>query len=350
MQAESVLLEPWYSFVLEVPAGEIGRAISDVRAMNGDFASPVDSGDFMRLEGSAPAAKLANYMEELLAWSHGRGKLSLSPCGYRPCAEQEKLVRELGYEPERDTENPADSVFCAHGAGVNIKWAEVPKYMHLESCLRPGPEAAPAAEAPRWRGFSIDERELEAIMEREFGPIKRPLYQARRENAAPAPTSVPARGPETVIIDGYNLIFAWDELKHLAEERLDLAREKLMDMLSGYAGFTGKRVVLVFDGFRTPGNPGSRSEYHKISVAFTRDGETGDAYIERIVSEIGKNEDVRVVTSDNLIRLSALRAGVLRCSSKDFKSELEWTLEQIGKVLDASNQGAHRTRLADGKN
>ena len=350
MQAESVLLEPWYSFVLEVPAGEIGRAISDVRAMNGDFASPMDSGDFMRLEGSAPAAKLANYMEELLAWSHGRGKLSLSPCGYRPCAEQEKLVRELGYEPERDTENPADSVFCAHGAGVNIKWTEVPRYMHLESCLRPGPEAAPAAEAPRWRGFSIDERELEAIMEREFGPIKRPLYQARRENAAPAPTSVPARGPETVIIDGYNLIFAWDELKDLAGERLDLAREKLMDMLSGYAGFTGKRVVLVFDGFRTPGNPGSRSEYHKISVAFTRDGETGDAYIERIVSEIGKNEDVRVVTSDNLIRLSALRAGVLRCSSKDFKSELEWTLEQIGKVLDASNQGAHRTRLADGKN
>ena len=343
MQAESVLLEPWYSFVLEVPAGEIGRAISDVRAMNGDFSSPADEGDYMRLEGSAPAAKLIHYMEELLAWSHGRGRLSLSPCGYRPCLEQEKLVRELGYDPERDTENPADSVFCAHGAGVNIKWAEVPQYMHLESCLRPKREETAELQTPRWRGFSIDERELEAIMEREFGPIKRPLYQMRQVNAAPAPTSVPARSPETVLIDGYNLIFAWDELKDLARERLDLAREKLMDMLSGYAGFTGKRVVLVFDGFRTPGNPGS-------SVAFTKDGETGDAYIERIVSEIGKNEDVRVVTSDNLIRLSALRAGVLRCSSGEFKTELEWTLEQIGKVLDESNRGAHKTRLADGKN
>ena len=350
MQAESVLLEPWYSFVLEVPAGEIGRAISDVRAMNGDFSSPADEGDYMRLEGSAPAAKLIHYMEELLAWSHGRGRLSLSPCGYRPCLEQEKLVRELGYDPERDTENPADSVFCAHGAGVNIKWAEVPRYMHLESCLRPKREETAEPQTPRWRGFSIDERELEAIMEREFGPIKRPLYQTRQVNAAPAPTSVPARSPETVLIDGYNLIFAWDELKDLARERLDLAREKLMDMLSGYAGFTGKRVVLGFDGFRTPGNPGSRSEYHKISVAFTKDGETGDAYIERIVSEIGKNEDVRVVTSDNLIRLSALRAGVLRCSSGEFKTELEWTLEQIGKVLDESNRGAHKTRLADGKN
>ena len=153
-----------------------------------------------------------------------------------------------------------------------------------------------------------------------------------------------------MIIDGYNLIFAWAELKELAAERLDLAREKLMDMLSGFAGFTGKRVVLVFDGFRTPGNPGSRSEAHKISVAFTAEGETADAYIERIVSEIGKNEAVRVVTSDNLIRLSALRAGVLRCSSKEFITELEWTLEQIAQVLERSNQGAHRTRLADGKN
>ncbi len=349
MQARSVLLEPWYAFVLEVPAGDIGRAISDVRAMGGDFGSPMEDGDFMRLEGSAPAVKLNSYMEELLAWSHGRGRLSLSPCGCRPCAEQEKIVAELGYEAERDLDNPADSVFCSHGAGINIRWDEVPKYMHLESCLRPKREEAAPAPAPRWRGFSIDERELEAIMEREFGPIKRPAYQARQENAAEPAAGFAARGPETVLIDGYNLIFAWDELKALAAERLDLARERLMDMLSGYAGFTGKRVVLVFDGFRTPGNPGSKSEYHKISVAFTKDGETGDAYIERIVSEIGKNETVRVVTSDNLIRLSALRSGVLRCSSREFKGELEQTLEQIGKVLDESNRGAHTTRLADGK-
>ena len=350
MQAESVLLEPWYSFVLEVPAAEIGRAIGDIRAMGGDFGSPEQDGERMRLEGSAPAARLNGYMEELTAWSHGRGRLSHSPCGYRPCAEQERIVRELGYAPERDADNPADSVFCAHGAGINIKWDEVPQYMHLDSRLRPKRDEAPAAPAPRWRSLSIDERELEAIMEREFGPIKRPSYRERQLNAAETPPSASARAPETVIIDGYNLIFAWAELKELAAERLDLAREKLMDRLSGYAGFTGKRVVLVFDGFRTPGNPGSRSEAHKISVAFTAEGETADAYIERIVSEIGKNEAVRVVTSDNLIRLSALRAGVLRCSSKEFITELEWTLEQIAQVLERSNQGAHRTRLADGKN
>ena len=150
-----------------------------------------------------------------------------------------------------------------------------------------------------------------------------------------------------MIIDGYNLIFAWDELKALASERLDLAREKLCDLLSGYAGFTGKDVVLVFDGFRTAGNPGSKSEVHNIRVAYTAEGETGDAYIERLVNEIGKNEAVRVVTSDNLIRLSALRAGVLRSSSKEFSTEVGDVWEQIGALLEKSNRGAHRTKVMD---
>ena len=346
MQAESVLLEPWYSFALEVPAEQIGRAISDVRAMNGSFSSPEERGDFLRLEGTAPAAKLLNYMEELVAWSHGRGRLSLTPCGYRPCREQARIAEEIGYEPERDEDNPADSVFCAHGAGVNIKWNQVPDYMHLESVLKPKAEEKPAP-APRYRSLNIDERELEAIMEREFGPIRRPEYRARQMNAAVGDVpKVPGR-KEYIIVDGYNLIFAWDELKALAKERLDLARERLMDLLSGYAGFTGAKLVLVFDGFRTPGNPGSRAEYHNISVAFTKDGETGDAYIERLVDEIGKNYAVRVVTSDNLIRLSALRSGVLRCSSGEFKGEIEWALSQIEDVLKKTNFNAHQTRLAD---
>ena len=152
-----------------------------------------------------------------------------------------------------------------------------------------------------------------------------------------------------LIVDGYNLIFAWDELKVLAADRLDLARGRLMDMLSNYAGFTRTDTVLVFDGFRTPGNPGSRSDYHNIHVAFTKDGETADAYIEKMLDQIGKNYSVRVVTSDNLIRLSALRSGVLRCSSGEFIHELEWVLEQMGKLLEKTNQGAHRTRLKDGK-
>ena len=184
-------------------------------------------------------------------------------------------------------------------------------------------------------------------MEREFGPIRRPEYRTRQMNAAVGDVpKVPGRR-EYIIVDGYNLIFAWDELKALAKERLDLARERLMDLLSGYAGFTGAKLVLVFDGFRTPGNPGSRAEYHNISVAFTKDGETGDAYIERLVDEIGKNYAVRVVTSDNLIRLSALRSGVLRCSSGEFKGEIEWALSQIEDVLKKTNFNAHQTRLAD---
>ena len=346
MQAESVLLEPWYSFVLEVPAEQIGRAISDVRAMNGEIDSPEDAGGMMRLEGAAPVAGMNEYMQELLAYTHGRGRLSLTPGGYRVCRDQQKIVDAIGYEPERDTDNPADSVFCSHGAGVNIPWDQVKDYMHLESCLKPPVEETAPAAAPRYRSLSIDDRELEAIMEREFGKIKRPQYSARQVNAA-ASEPVFEKKPEFIIVDGYNLIFAWDELKKLAADRLDLARGRLMDMLSNYCGFTKAKLVLVFDGFRTPGNPGSREDYHNINVAFTKDGETGDAYIERLADEIGKNYSVRVVTSDNLIRLSALRSGVLRCSSGEFKNEVEWVLGQIDAVLKKSNESAHKTRIAD---
>ena len=346
MQAESVLLEPWYSFVLEVPAEQIGRAISDVRAMNGEIDSPEDAGGMMRLEGAAPVAGMNEYMQELLAYTHGRGRLSLTPGGYRACRDQQKIVDAIGYEPERDTDNPADSVFCSHGAGVNIPWNQVKDYMHLESCLKPPVEETAPAAAPRYRSLSIDDRELEAIMKREFGKIKRPQYSARQVNAA-ASKPVFEKKPEFIIVDGYNLIFAWDELKKLAADRLDLARGRLMDMLSNYCGFTKAKLVLVFDGFRTPGNPGSREDYHNINVAFTKDGETGDAYIERLADEIGKNYSVRVVTSDNLIRLSALRSGVLRCSSGEFKNEVEWVLGQIDAVLKKSNESAHKTRIAD---
>ena len=346
MQAESVLLEPWYSFVLEVPAEQIGRAISDVRAMNGEIDSPEDAGGMMRLEGAAPVAGMNEYMQELLAYTHGRGRLSLTPGGYRACRDQQKIVDAIGYEPERDTDSPADSVFCSHGAGVNIPWDQVKDYMHLESCLKPPVEETAPAAAPRYRSLSIDDRELEAIMEREFGKIKRPQYFARQVNAA-ASEPVFEKKPEFIIVDGYNLIFAWDELKKLAADRLDLARGRLMDMLSNYCGFTKAKLVLVFDGFRTPGNPGSREDYHNINVAFTKDGETGDAYIERLADDIGKNYSVRVVTSDNLIRLSALRSGVLRCSSGEFKNEVEWVLGQIDAVLKKSNQSAHKTRIAD---
>lgn len=346
MQAKGILLEPYYAFSIEVPPEQIGRAISDVRAMNGSFDSPEDAGELLRLNGSAPVSAMNAYMEELVSYTRGRGRLSLRPEGYRPCQKQDEVVREIGYDADSDTENPSGSVFCAHGGGFFVSWDRVPEYMHLESCLKK-PETPPVP-APVRRSISIDERELEAIMEREFGPIRRPQYQAAVRNEPEVSIQIRQK-KEYLIVDGYNLIFAWDELKKLAEERLDLARGRLMDMLSSYCGYTKAELVLVFDGFRTPGNPGSRTEYHNIHVAFTKDGETGDAYIERIASEIGKNYAVRVVTSDNLIRLSALRSGVLRTSSREFSLEVEWVLSQIDEILKKTNQDAHMTKLIHGK-
>ncbi len=348
MGAKMILLEPYYRFSLELPQEQIGRAISDIRAMNGEFSSPEESGDMLRIEGSAPVSAMNGYSETLMAYSHGRGRLSFMPDGYRPCRKQDQVVAEIGYEPENDLENTADSVFCAHGAGFNVKWNEVPEYMHLESCLKEKKTASDEAVRARQQ-ISIDERELEAIMEREFGPIKRPQYQEAKRNEAPVSQPVLETRRDYIIVDGYNLIFAHDELKELAKENLGLARARLMDMLSNYCGFTRAELVLVFDGFRTPGNPGSREEYHNIHIAFTKDGETADAYIERMSYEIGKNYKVRVITSDNLIRLSALRSGVLRTSSKEFIAELQWTAEQIGKVLEKTNLNAHKTRFIDGK-
>ena len=345
MRAESVLLEPWYDFTIELPDELLGRAINDVRSMHGSFDSPEDNGEMACLHGSAPVAEMNDYSEELLGYSHGRGRISLRPAGYRPCRNQQTVVDAFGYDPEADLDNTPDSVFCAHGGGFTVKWNRVEEYMHLESCLKEqndAPEIAPRLP------MSIDDRELEAIMEREFGPIRRPQYAQAVRNEAPPAQTVPTRR-SYVIVDGYNLIFAWDALKTLATERLDLARGRLMDLLSSYCGFTKSELVLVFDGFRTPGNPGLREDYHNIHVVYTPAGETGDLYIERLVDEIGKNYDVRVVTSDNLIRLSALRSGVLRTSSAEFAKELEWVLAQIDEVLRKSNQGAHRTILKDGR-
>ena len=347
MQAESVLLEPYYAFTLEAPPEQIGRAISDLRAMGAEFSSPEDAEGLLRVRGAAPVAAMNGYMAELTGYTHGRGRLALRLDSYRPCRNARAVIDAIGYDPLADTENTPDSVFCAHGAGFNVSWDKVKDYMHLDSCLR-DKSAPPPPAAPR-RSMSIDERELEAIMEREFGPIKRPKYRAPAVNAAPAVAALSGGMKQYVIVDGYNLIFAWDELKKLAADNMDLARARLMDILSSYSGFTRAELVLVFDAYRTPGNKGSRGEYHNIHVAYTADGETADMYIERLANDIGRNYAVRVVTSDNLIRLSALRSGVLRASSKEFAAELEWTLDQIDAILKKTNQDAHKTRVKDGK-
>ena len=250
------------------------------------------------------------------------------------------MIEEIGYDPEADTENTPDSVFCAHGAGFNVKWRDVPEYMHIDTGrMRAAENAAPAPQ-PRLiqRNLNIDEKELEAIMEREFGPIRRPVYSTPTVNSAVGVQMQARRKKEWVIVDGYNVIFAWDELHDLADRDIDLARSKLIDILVNYRAYTKNEVVLVFDAYNVPGGQGAKYNDAKLRIAYTKEGETADMYIERLVDEIGKNEAVRVVTSDSLIRLTALRAGVLRNSSREFEGEVQWVQEQIGRIVKKTQE------------
>ena len=317
MQAKSILLEPWYSFTLTLPTEQVGRAITDVRAMCGEFDSPENTGTLSTLRGILPASELGDYAQQVAAYTQGKGRLQLTLEGYRPCHNTEAVVEQTGYDPEADTENTPDSVFCAHGAGFQVKWDKVKDYMHLESGL--AKEAPPQILTPR---LQPEDRELEKIMARQFGDLTTKLY--RPAPTAPAEEKLTIRPPrqQYLIVDGYNIIFATDELAAMAREDLDAARRALMDRLSSYAGFRKCRVVLVFDGYKVKGNPGEKSQFHNIQVVYTKENETADAYIEALVSQIGTNYNIRVATSDALVQLSSLRSGVLRMSARELQEEL----------------------------
>ena len=327
MQAQSVLLEPWYDFTLTMPTEQIGRAITDFKAMGGQMDAPEAQGGISTLTGQVPAAEVRDYAETLAAYTQGRGRLQLTLHGYLPCHNTEEVVAQLGYDPEADTENTPDSVFCAHGAGFLVKWNQVRDYMHLESGLRQekAPQLIP-------RNLWGEDRELEKIMEREFGNRQRPLYRARAEEI-PATQTLAIRPPrETyIIVDGYNIIFAWDALAETARSDLDAARRQLLDILSSYAGFTKCRMVVVFDGYKRKGNPGEKSVLNNLQVVYTREGETADQYIESLASEIGSNYCVKVASNDSLIQLSAFRSGTLRLSA----GELEQMVREASREMEA---------------
>ena len=327
MQAKSILLEPWYAFTLTVPTETIGRAITDIKAMSGEFDAPEADGSMSTLKGSLPAAKLGDYADQVAAYTQGRGQLQVTLQGYAPCHSTETVVAELGYDPESDLDNTPDSVFCAHGAGFNVKWDQVAEYMHLESGLKKDAPAEPVI-IPRRH---IDDKELEAIMEREFGAIKRPQYYSPA--ARPAREEITIRAPKDscLIVDGYNIIFAWEHLAETARSDIDAARRQLCDTLSSYAGFKKTRVVLVFDGYKIKGNPGEKTHFHNIQVVYTKEGQTADAYIEALVDEIGRNYAVRVATSDSLVQLSSLRSGVLRMSARELLEEVQIAKEEMRK-------------------
>ena len=336
MRAKSVLLEPYYRFRLEVPAEQIGRAISDIRLMGGEHEAPETIDGKAVLCGTAPVAAMAEYGTEVAAYTSGRGRFSCRAEGYRPCINAQAVIEQAAYDPESDLDNSPDSIFCAHGAGFVVKWNQVEEYMHLPALFpSKGTEvegktaAVTSSRSGSGSSISIDEKELEAIMEREFGPIRRKQYASPTVNGKNVQQLRWQPRKERLIVDGYNLIFAWDELRKLASESLDSAREKLIDKMINYSGFTNRETVLVFDAYKVPGGQGEKYDSANLHVAYTRENESADLYIERLADEIGKDEAVRVVTSDSLIRLTALRAGVLRTSSKEFQVEVEEALKEM---------------------
>ena len=328
MQAKSRLLEPWYEFTLTVPTPQIGRAITDIRAMSGEFDSPEAVGGNSTLRGTVPVSEVGDYAADVASYTHGTGVFQTRLLGYRPCHNEQAVVEALGYDPEADLENTPDSVFCAHGAGFNVKWNEVPNYMHIASVLE-----KPKQPELVMQNLRMDDRELEKIMEREFGPVKRRQYTAPRNQSASDKMPIAPPREHLLIIDGYNVLFNWPELNEMAKIDLGLARTRLIEILGDFAAFKNYRMVLVFDGYRAKGNPGQKSRWEKVEIVYTREGQTGDAYIESLATRIGHNYSTRVVTSDSLVQLSSFRSGLLRMSARELRESVESAQGEISDLL-----------------
>ena len=366
--AESVLLEPWYSFVLEVPSEQVGRAMSDIGQMNGSFEGPEaeDKQGMVRLTGTAPASEMRDYQQEVWAYTKGRGRITLTLKGYEPCHNAEEVIEEIGYDSERDVDNPTGSVFCAHGAGFLVKWDEVPEYMHIKEDFlaeKPGIEQDEMMAVQMGNhcnysgGYSSsydDDPELLTIMEREFGSKQeeRDRYSSYRKQTVSTPvrhtTVIKENEPkkEYLLVDGYNIIFAWEELNELAKASIDAARNKLMDILSNYQGFIGCTLILVFDAYKVKGNQGEVQKYHNIYVVYTKEAETADQYIEKTTHEIGRKYKVTVATSDALEQVIVMGQGAYRISARDFYEEVERTEKQI-REINERERGEKRNYLLD---
>ena len=370
--AESVLLEPWYSFVLEVPSEQVGRAMSDIGQMSGSFEGPEaeDKQGLVRLTGTAPASNMRDYQKDVWAYTKGRGRITFTLKGYEPCHNAEEVIEQIGYDSERDIDNPTGSVFCAHGAGFLVKWDEVPEYMHIKEDFLLEKADEESEEIQKMEGnihlgkksyaggsYSSgygDDPELLAIMEREFGAKQkeRDRYSGYRRQTASVPVSrttvIKDTEPkkEYLLVDGYNIIFAWEELNELAKASIDAARNKLMDILSNYQGFTGCTLILVFDAYKVKGSQGEVQKYHNIYVVYTKEAETADQYIEKTTHEIGRKYKVTVATSDALEQVIVMGQGAYRVSARDFYEEVERTEKQI-REINEKQHGGKRNYLLD---
>ncbi len=363
---ESILLEPFYDFELEIPGEQIGRAMSDIRRMQGTFEPPETLGDTSLLKGRVPVASSVDYMSEVNAYTKGRGRLRLQFGGYGPCHNAEEVIERIGYDSEEDMENPTGSVFCSHGSGFYVNWNEVPDHMHIESCMakdnreqekdreqeavrgeydKTGQSKGSGRKKREWSGYA--DKELEEIMLREFGPVRRKEYGSRNTRYIAGGKSVDAgeyykkhrgknRNPAEnyLLVDGYNIIFAWEELKDLAKTNLDAARGRLMDILCDYQGFTKCHLILVFDAYKVKGNPGEVGKYHNIHVVYTKEAETADMYIEKATKEIAPNHRVRVATSDGLEQLIIMGHGAMRVSAAEFYREVMETKKKVREIIE----------------
>ena len=342
MCAKSVLLEPWYAFRLEVPTGSVGRAMTDLQRMGAEFQSPQPgAGDTSVLTGSVPVSEVGGYWTQVAAYTGGRGRFSCAVEGYRSCHNAEAVVAASGYDPDRDVDNPAGSVFCAHGAGFNVPWDQVREHMHMDSGWRPaGERPALQKEAPARREPAMSyesraalDKELEAIFERAYGPVKPHAFRPAPK-VSPAPKPKPWKGlkfrdgEDYLLVDGYNIIHAWDSLRAVAREDLDGARARLIDRLRNYQGWKKCKVIVVFDAYKVKGNPGSVEKAGEVYVVYTKEAETADMYIERTTYALAKERRehrVRVATSDGLEQMIILGHGAVRMPA----AELEFELNQV---------------------
>ncbi len=362
-KAKSQLLEPYYEFRLEVPSEQVGRSMTDIQKMFGEFDPPKTEGEMTVLTGSAPVVTMRDYQKEVISYTSGRGRLSCTLKGYYPCHNQEEVVEAVGYDPEADLENPTGSVFCAHGAGFVVNWDQVEEYMHVESGWNApaGQETKPEkpVTAKNWKEenekYLATEKELEEIFERTYGPIRKlgeeppagrsvkgwkksrwdPLEGYGKSTSDYKQKKTPDGEKEYLLVDGYNIIFAWEDLKELAAVNIDGAREKLMDILCNYQGFKKSTLILVFDAYKVKGNPGSVETYHNIHVVYTKEAETADQYIEKTVHEIGRKYRVTVATSDQLEQVIILGQGGQRMSAREL---LEDVIEVSHQIRETARQ------------
>ncbi len=346
MQAESVILEPYYNFTLEIPTENVGRAMNDLQLMGGEFSAPDTKGEVSVITGSVAISKIMDYQRDITEYTHGQGKLSLMFDGYKPCANPEEVIAEIGYDCESDIYNTADSVFCAHGSGFTVKWNEVEKYMHI-----PFESAKKEIITPTIRPHKItpaSDEELMKIYENTYGKVERKLPHVMH---TPKEEKYNYKGKpkkhECIIVDGYNIVFAWEYLKKAAEDGLDGARELLIDRLSNYKAIKKNRIILVFDGYKVKGNPGESITVKDIEVVFTKEGETADVYIENKAKELSSANRVKVATSDRLEQITVFGYGAVRISALEFLEEIKEAEEKVREFMEKSNN-KNNPKMFDG--